>query len=558
MKSPLITYIKYINPSSETYGKHKSNHIQYIATNKDIDNPYTINGEEKKDDDKEDEEVYTFKKDRDHQVKYAEYMVKEDKEELESGLFTYYGEADLDKAVAELKNHKNTVYTAVISLREDDAKDLGYDDPEKWIDMAKKNVSRIMKDSFGFSYQNTKWYGAIHMKNGHPHMHLMFYEKERTKSYNKFKIEELDKFRREFASVMFSEKRTKLLYQKDEIQKRLKESIGKSIKEIASDGLLKEEKDVAKEIVKQVKINDSKLLGGKVNLSRRVKNGLSKIIMDNQEKISNDSNLRYGYATKQEKELTNEVMDFLLQNVLRQQKKELYEIKKELYSQYRTIDEEMEVLILREVNREIKENIRNQVFRNLKKISQHNPYKVNEEKFKRYVNGVNFISLQADLEFKEKIAVSKLLWNLEEKIGFDVEKEKLPSDLKSFYEKYKQDFELQKLLDRDIFLYETEREVLDKLDIGVNSDINFYEYYSSYNSRGVVDSILRDVAIENQKVANSKYRLLFSLNDEAKRKVLEKEIREKYSPQVAEMIIKKFLKKSAVDIALNTRNIKSR
>lgn len=310
MSSPLITKIRYIDPSKSTYSSHKSNHIVYIATNKDEPNPYRKDGKKRVLDDEE--EVYTFKKDKDHQSNYAKYMIKDDKEELESGLFTYYGEADLDKATADVENHNNTVYTAIISLKEDEAKKLGYSNPEKWIEDIQKNMSHLLKKTFGFSYENTTWYGAVHMKEGHPHVHIMFYENSRTKSKNTFSKAELKDFRRNIASVLYADRRKELFKEKDILRSKLKEVTGKSIKEIMKDGLTNPEKSEIKKFTSRLKANDSPILEGGPILRKEMKLKLSDIIMDNQDKIKKDSNLRYGYGTEKEKELTNQII-FIIQ-----------------------------------------------------------------------------------------------------------------------------------------------------------------------------------------------------------------------------------------------------
>lgn len=555
MSSPLITKIRYIDPSKSTYSSHKSNHIVYIATNKDEPNPYRKDGKKRVLDDEE--EVYTFKKDKDHQSNYAKYMIKDDKEELESGLFTYYGEADLDKATADVENHNNTVYTAIISLKEDEAKKLGYSNPEKWIEDIQKNMSHLLKKTFGFSYENTTWYGAVHMKEGHPHVHIMFYENSRTKSKNTFSKAELKDFRRNIASVLYADRRKELFKEKDILRSKLKEVTGKSIKEIMKDGLTNPEKSEIKKFTSRLKANDSPILEGGPILRKEMKLKLSDIIMDNQDKIKKDSNLRYGYGTEKEKELTNQIIDILLETMLKDQKKRLYEIKKEIYEEYSILDLNDKNRIMKEVEGDLRENIQNIIYRNLKQIGRYNPYKVIEYKFKNATKDINLSTLsnKEPFTFKEKIALSKLIWNLNEH-GNPVDEDILPEDLRTFYLKYSEDFKLQKLLERDIHIYPVELEILDDLNIGFNPYINFYEYYSTSKNRGIVDNIAYQTADKNYKVLNTRYKLLQSLNSEVRRKTIEKEIRAKYAPNIANQIIEKHFRDSAVKIALDKNKIK--
>lgn len=110
----------------------------------------------------------------------------------EHGLFGQEDYVDLKKASKEIYNHKGIVWTEVVSLRQEDAKRLGYDTPEAW-----RNLVRSKQFEIAYYHKipadKLKWYGAFHKAEGHYHMHLIVFNKNPSgefiskKNYNQYK-----------------------------------------------------------------------------------------------------------------------------------------------------------------------------------------------------------------------------------------------------------------------------------------------------------------------------------------------------------------------------------
>jgi hypothetical protein len=68
-------------------------------------------------------------------------------------------------------------YRAVISFAEADAMRLGYDEPEKWRELVRARMPD-MCEKIGIPIQNLEYTAAIHADKGHPHCHILFWDKE--------------------------------------------------------------------------------------------------------------------------------------------------------------------------------------------------------------------------------------------------------------------------------------------------------------------------------------------------------------------------------------------
>ena len=72
---------------------------------------------------------------------------------------------------------------------ETDALRLGYDEPEKWRELVRQQLPQIC-DKIGISVSNLEYSAAVHPDKGHPHCHLMFWDKKQ--DIKKFVLEFLN------------------------------------------------------------------------------------------------------------------------------------------------------------------------------------------------------------------------------------------------------------------------------------------------------------------------------------------------------------------------------
>lgn len=94
----------------------------------------------------------------------------------EHGLFNQNGFSDLNKELYNIKNHKGTVWTSIISLKREDTELTGYDNAELFQKLI-ASKSRDIADAMGIKFNNFIWNGAFHNEGNHPHVHLIYYSK---------------------------------------------------------------------------------------------------------------------------------------------------------------------------------------------------------------------------------------------------------------------------------------------------------------------------------------------------------------------------------------------
>lgn len=120
-----------------------------------------------------------------HTKTYADYIATRPRAERfgSHGLFTDDGVAvDLKKVSDELNAHTGNVWTAIVSLRREDAERLGYDNGGRWRDML-RSQTQTLSDNLKIPMSNLRWFAAFHNESYHPHVHMIVYSTDPTEGY---------------------------------------------------------------------------------------------------------------------------------------------------------------------------------------------------------------------------------------------------------------------------------------------------------------------------------------------------------------------------------------
>ena len=116
---------------------------------------------------------------------YADYIATRPRAERigSHGLFTDNGVAvDLQKVSDELNAHTGNVWTAIVSLRREDAERLGFDNGSRWRDMLRSQTQTLSKN-LRIPMSNLRWFAAFHNESYHPHVHMIVYSTDPTEGY---------------------------------------------------------------------------------------------------------------------------------------------------------------------------------------------------------------------------------------------------------------------------------------------------------------------------------------------------------------------------------------
>lgn len=155
----------------------------------------------------------------------------------------------------ELSKHKGIVWQYIISLRGDDAANLGFEKKGDWERFMRATTDQVFKE-MGISSSNGKWVAAYHEELGHPHVHLMMWEKTPLKEEGKLDRKEMRNVRNIFLKHIAKEERQQLnvlkTISRDNIGEVAKQLLDKSIL-----SLVGKENDISNEVKldpKQLKV----------------------------------------------------------------------------------------------------------------------------------------------------------------------------------------------------------------------------------------------------------------------------------------------------------------
>lgn len=194
-KAPFVLKIKYYSPTKDNQSKN-AEHIDYIANRPGADKG-DLEPESRQDEIEDDYVTYINGRPGSH------------------GLF---GEQlgnvlDINHVQEELSTHKGLVWRMILSLREDDAVRLGYCDRLAWEKMLRTQI-KTAAEKMGIERNNLGWCAAFHEAKGHPHVHVVFWEKNPQRTTGRLASVELREVKKTFAGEVYREERLKMMMEK--------------------------------------------------------------------------------------------------------------------------------------------------------------------------------------------------------------------------------------------------------------------------------------------------------------------------------------------------------
>lgn len=205
-------------------------------------------------------------------------VVKEDSH----GLFTSNDEKiNLSEVKREISNHKGNIWTAIISLKREDAVRLSYDDLKSW-KVLTRALQNTLAENLKIDYQNFKWYGAFHNEAHHPHIHLMMYSTNPKEGY--LNNQSIDNIRGAFAKQIFKHDLMNIYSSQTYYRDQLK---------LSSETYIKSQIDNIDSRI----VNNNEVNNRLVNLAKVLKNTSGKLV--------------YGYLPKPTKKLVDEIVNLI-------------------------------------------------------------------------------------------------------------------------------------------------------------------------------------------------------------------------------------------------------
>lgn len=160
---------------------------------------------------------------------YADYIATRPRAERfgSHGLFTDDGvEVQLSEVSKELNAYRGNVYTAILSLKREDAARLGFDHGSRWRDFL-RGQTPTLSENLKIPMNHLRWYAAFHNEGHHPHVHLIAYSTVPGEGH--LSTKGVEKMRSEFARDIFSQELLFTYQQQTEYRDRLSCTTGKKV-----------------------------------------------------------------------------------------------------------------------------------------------------------------------------------------------------------------------------------------------------------------------------------------------------------------------------------------
>ncbi len=84
---------------------------------------------------------------------------------------------EVGKYIYKKSREKTNIYRGMISMREDEALELGYDKLEEW-NILMKNKIYDVANVVNINMSNVEWVGVVHLKKNNIHLHYLMWDKE--------------------------------------------------------------------------------------------------------------------------------------------------------------------------------------------------------------------------------------------------------------------------------------------------------------------------------------------------------------------------------------------
>lgn len=165
---------------------------------------------------------------------YADYIATRPRAERfgSHGLFTDDGvEVQLGKVSRELNAYKGNVYTAILSLKREDAARLGFDHGARWRDFL-RGQTQTLAENLKIPMDHLRWYASFHNEGHHPHVHLIAYSTVPGEGH--LSTQGVEKMRSAFAREIFSQELLFTYQQQTQYRDQLREQGRESISEIVA------------------------------------------------------------------------------------------------------------------------------------------------------------------------------------------------------------------------------------------------------------------------------------------------------------------------------------
>ncbi len=193
---------------------------------------------------------------------------------------------DANQIAHLFEHHDGPIWRAFISVKEEDARAMGGGllQRKPWEDAARRQLPK-MAQALGLKPDNIDWIAAVHRKDGHPHIHLLVWEKSPTRERGKWAPSELKQIKQNWVRDLYAP--------------------------------LREQANTAKNAARQGVVFATKdaLETPMVFLPKAEREQFRQLLQTVRNQLPDHGSLRYAYLPPPAKQAVDQAADWLLQNV---------------------------------------------------------------------------------------------------------------------------------------------------------------------------------------------------------------------------------------------------
>ncbi|NNG67882.1 MobP3 family relaxase [Caldanaerobacter subterraneus] len=241
------------------------------------------------------------------------------------GLFSSDENVSLKETMKELSKHSGVVWRFILSLKEEDAVKLGYTTRESWEKALRATISDAAA-KMGISESNLRWVAAFHQAKGHPHVHVVMWEKTPQRRLGRLSKGEVKDIKKIFLDEIYAKERLALTAEKSALRDLIRDTAKRDILEVLRE-------------VKKARIEIRALNGEKPGLPPTLDQITREELLEKLKELSkimpSHGRIAFAYMPSEVKEKAKEIADWLLKQPGFLQSVERYkELAKELASHY--------------------------------------------------------------------------------------------------------------------------------------------------------------------------------------------------------------------------------
>ena len=155
-----------------------------------------------------------------------------DTEDMNNGLFGYINGAFVPSTalsaaqshIRKVSNRRLDIFRCVFSFTPESAAEAGLNSLADWQRFVTSSMNRVAQN-MDMKLQSVEWYASVHLKEGQPHIHIMYWDLNQKVRHNKLDPKICDKIRIDVIKDTYHSQFTQLRQRENELMKQMRTEV---------------------------------------------------------------------------------------------------------------------------------------------------------------------------------------------------------------------------------------------------------------------------------------------------------------------------------------------